>query len=404
MVSPETTIELFKEISDIFHVERSESGFSFTFDVSEESLKFIEKIENKGFPEFSVSIEGHYKELLELYAYKGQQASAEISKEDLIRNGVFVYSDWNSLLKYRPNLSCPLPNFFVIEDNSTYPSHNPSGKLKHYLDTCKVVDLLISNADHVEKLSNKVIDEVIYLHKSKLEVPILYAPECLKEGLDGISVVNEIFEDVAHSDQKKSILKEVLHSLLSNIPTKDRLGYLLKHFGEFSKRIHENYSLFVSDFSFDKVRKEYEESKRVYVTKLNDIFTSAQTKMLGVPVALAVSSLKVESIVNKIDFWSNLFLLIAFGLYGVMMIQLVKNHKHTLTAIKSEYSSQMNRLKHHYSDQYDLVESIEDDLNKRHDYQKNCLNGFYVMAALLILPVVGFFIYNLPWKSILGIA
>ena len=195
-----------------------------------------------------------------------------------------------------------------------------------------------------------------------------------------------------------------MYSVLVNISKTDRLVYLINNFGEFSKRLNENYQLFVSEFSFDEVRKEYEENKRDYFSKLNDIFTSVQTKMLGIPISLGIASFKMSSIVDDISFWTNFLLLLSIVIYSVMMVMLIKNQKHTLESIKNEYKSQMARLKHQYAEQYENIKNIEKELNTRYSFQKTCLNGFYVMTASLFVLVIALFFWNLPWKLILGIA
>ena len=87
-----------------------------------------------------------------------------------------------------------------------------------------------------------------------------------------------------------------------------------------------------------------------------------------------------------------------------MMFMLIANQKHTLSAVKSEYQSQMTRLKHQYSEQYESIKKIQTELDTRHDFQKKCLNWFYVMSATLFILILALFTWNLPWKAILGLA
>ena len=188
--------------------------------------------------------------------------------------------------------------------------------------------------------------------------------------------------------------------MLSGIQKNARLTYLLTNFGEFSKRLSENYHLFVSEFSFDEVRKEYEESKREYLTKLNDIFSSVQTKMLGIPVSLAVASIKISPIIDANSFWSNLLLFTAVWVYSYMMFSLIKNQTHTLSSVRDEYQSQMNRLKHQYSEQYEIIKHIEHDLDKRHDFQFQSLVRFRRMIMGLLIFVSLLFLYSVPWNGV----
>jgi len=182
-------------------------------------------------------------------------------------------------------------------------------------------------------------------------------------------------------------MKEVLYSLLVNVPERDRLQYLFSHFGEFTKRVNENYQLFVSEFSFDKVRREYEEKKREYLVKLNDVFSSVQSRMIGIPVSLALTALKLSGSVDDLSLTSNLLILMAVLIYSVFIFIMLANQSHTLNSIKDEYTSQMKRMKHHFADQYDKIEDIQRELNKRYTFQKGTMWFFIVLTILLILAM-----------------
>jgi len=392
-----------KTLFNDFECQKNNDEFVILFSVSKSSIKRFLKCQENGILFDSYLVNEIYVEINDLSANEGQTAKASISAQQLKTQGLNVYWDWEDLLAYKPNITAVPDNFLIISEKIVYPTEPTSNKTKHYKEICTLLNLLISNADHTNNLTKKIINDVVFLHKSRLEIPIAYNQKCLGEGLDGISIIVALFKDQSHIEQKSSILKETLYSLLINVSKKDRLQYLLNNFGDFSKRLNENYQLFVSEFSFDDVRKEYEEKKRDYLTKLNDVFSSAQTKMLGVPIALALASLKLSAIVDNITFWTNFFLALSITIYSVMMFMLITNQKHTLKALKNEYESQMARLKHQYADQYEQVKEILTDLNLRYDHQNNCLSWFYVMTAALFILVLALFFWNLPWKLILGI-
>lgn len=336
---------------------------------------------------------------------------AELERKDLLDSNLNVYFNWKEMLENKVNLTTSPENFLILDESIIYPDNKPKteankktiNKIEHYQEIISLLKILLVNADHKNKLSNDVIEDVVFLHKSRLEIPISYSEALLDEKLDGISIVKALFDEKSHKEQKKSIFKEVLHGFLINVPKKERLEHLIVYFGEFSKRYNENYQLFVSEFSFDEVRKEYEEKKRDYFTALNDVFSSVQTKMLGIPVSLALGALKMSAIIDDVTFWTNALLAFSIIIYSIMMFMLIKNQKHTLSAIKTEYDSQMTRLKHQYVEQYEEIKNIQIDLDKRHDFQKSCLNWFYVLTFSLFILIVSRFTWNLPWKTILGI-
>lgn len=348
-----------------FDCSHSEDGIDFSFTVSLEKLRLLKEFNDAGLPDLSFDTGEQWVDLGDLSSRIGKEVKAELLFQELKAAGLNVYQDWSHFFSYKPHLISVPDSFLILSDHTIHPNEPTSKQVKHYFDVCKIVQLLISRADYIKKITDEIVEEVIFLHKEKLEIPINYTAEVLEEGLDGISIVNALFEDNSHIEQKISIFKEVISSFLSNISKTERLQYLLCHFGEFSKRLNENYQLFVSEFSFDDVRKEYEESKREYFTKLNDVFSSVQTKMLGVPISIAFASFKMNSFVTSASFLTDSLLGLSIVIYSIMMILMIANQNHSLKAVKTDYESQMARLKHHYSDQYKLSEDILIDLNKR---------------------------------------
>lgn len=393
-----------KDLNREFSLAKSDDGYEFSVTISSNAIIQLTECIDSGIPISAFLLNETYIELEDLAANIGSTVKIQLSSDELKQKNLSIFNEWSDFLSFKPNLLHPPESFIILQEEIVHPSSAAAGKLKHFFDISNFLHLLNDNADHSTKVTSKVIDELVFLHKSRLDIPITLPIDCLNDALDGYSIVDSLFKDDSHTEQKSSIFKEVMYGLLINIPVKERLGYLLLNFGEFSKRFNENYQLFVSEFSFDDVRKEYEENKRDYLTKLNDIFSSVQTKMLGIPISLAIASLKMSSVVDGISFWTNFLLAISISIYSIMMFMLIANQKHTLSAVKSEYGSQMARLKHQYSEQYESIKKIQTELDKRHDFQKNCLNWFYVMSAALFILILALFTWNLPWKSILGLA
>lgn len=393
-----------KDLNREFSFAKSEDGYEFSVTISPNTITQLTDCIDNGIPISAFLLNGMYIELADLSSNIGSTVKIQLLSVELKQKNLCIFNEWSDFLSFKPNLLHPPENFIILQEEIVHPSNSTDVKLKHFFDISNFLHLLNDNADHSTKVTSKVIDELVFLHKSRLDIPIILSIDCLNDALDGYSIVDSLFKDDSHTEQKASIFKEVMYGLLINIPVKERLGYLLLNFGEFSKRFNENYQLFVSEFSFDDVRKEYEENKRDYLTKLNDIFSSVQTKMLGIPISLAIASLKISSIVDGISFWTNFLLAISISIYSIMMFMLITNQKHTLSAVKSEYESQMARLKHQYSEQYKSIKKIQKELDTRHDFQKSCLNWFYVMSAALFILILALFTWNLPWKLILGLA
>lgn len=341
--------------------------------------------------EFTLRSDGKNIRQGRYFEQMGKQVEISIRRGALNCEGN-IYGTWEQFLEFKANLfTCP-DFFWIISDNIFFNKEEnnipTSDVFKHYLDACSFIELLIKVSDYQDRLSDDVVESVIFLSKSKLEIHTCYELSELANGLDGITVVLTMFSDNLHLEHKNCILKEVLHSLLSNVPETGRLKYLFEHFGEFSTRLTDNYQLFVSEFSFDSVRSEYEEKKRDYIIKLNNVLASVQSKMLGIPVSLAFLSLKYDS--TKVDNVISDHIALSAGIiiYCVMMLLLIANQFHTLTAVKDEYNSLMGRLKYKHAAQHKTIEGIVDNLDIRYNFQWRTLAFFNFITYALLLSIL----------------
>ncbi|MEP7706533.1 hypothetical protein [Paraglaciecola sp. 25GB23A] len=398
--------QLLEKLALRSELKASENGFEYQVQLSEETIISLKEDYKNGLSFDGLKVDEQFIDIDELSSFKGRILTVQFSNNYLRQQNIFIYTNFEDFLAYKPNLLTPPENFIILEQRLSYSktSDVSDHKLLTYFNVCRLLSTLNEYADHQDRFNSNVIYELVFLHKSRMAIVVNYSIDCLDFGLDGISIFNSLFSDPAHKDQKLSILKEVMFGFLININKTQRLDFLIQHFGEFSKRLNENYQLFVSEFSFDDVRREYEEKKRDYLVKINDVFAQVQTKMLGIPISLALISFKMGTIIDSQTFWANLTLLIAILAYTAMMSMLIEGQKATLTSLKDEYTSHMNRLKHQYPEQFEKIKKSIDDLDKREKSQRKNLNSFYFFGLGLLILTFSVFLFYLPWKTIMGIS
>lgn len=306
-----------------------------------------------------------------------------------------VFLDWKHFLSQKNNI-CKAPKDFVILDSKIRFSRDEQSNedLKNYLNITRLINILSEVSDHSDMLNDYVIKSVMILHKSKLLIPVNYSYTELKNHLIDPSAITSLLKESSHKEQKKSIIKASLYSLLSKVEPSKRLPYLIEHFGEFSSRVLDNYNLFVSDFSFDKVRIEYEENKREYFAKINSVFSSTQTRMLGLPISLALASTKLSPHISKTNLVETILVLAAISLYLYMMKILLENQKSTIETMQSEYSGKMKRLSFEYPKQYDDIKQVEATLNTRVQRQLDHIGFFNGAITTVAISLCIFAFYS----------
>lgn len=390
-MEPKTDFEVFVNFQEKYPFSVNQEGVSFEVVVSEEFISDAEAVLRIDDDALSF-LKDKYHGIDQIQYLLGKSVLVEVSFQSLRRRGINVYEDWSKFLANVRNKVDAPDCFIIINDGTIYPSKEESAKVRHYFDIVNFVKILRDNSDHTVGP-----DKLVFLHKTNIQFNIVYGEKDIEAGLDGISIVLEMFSGDEHSGQKKSLLKENLHKMLSDVKQKDRFEYLLSHFGEFSTQLTQSYQLFVSEFSFDDIRREYEEKARDYVAQINDVFSDVQTRMLGVPAILALAAFRFSTIAKPDQFWPNAIILVAVFIYVYMMFFLVKSQKDTLGAIKREIRSQMKRFRKGHKKEARRLKIFEYDLEKRCEKQQKLLTGFYwIIGGLFIVTLI---IFSLSFHS-----
>lgn len=214
------------------------------------------------------------------------------------------------------------------------------GLVKGYLDASLLASTLNDISDH----SLPLVPKAIFLQGEKLELSLAYSADDLKE-LDGLDrFISDFVKADIHKDQKATIIKGVLIEMLkSNEIDRLTVSCLIRRFSEFIERVNANYQLYVSEFSFEKIKERVETEKFEFTLKLNKVFSDIQNQLLAVPIALVLvsSQMKMASGLSflNISIWCGVLF------FGFFMSLLVRNQRSTLIAIKLEIDSQWNNIK-----------------------------------------------------------
>lgn len=305
-------------------------------------------------------------------------------------NELFVFSI-KELLEAPKRMLKPPTEFYVASNDFLFKEgHNNTPELiSNYLNASQLASALIEISDHALKKSPKAI----FLHGEKLELPLSYSEEDLRplENLDQF-IINFVHADI-HKDQKATIIKVVLIEMLkSNEIDRLTLPCLIKRFDEFIDRINANYQLYVSEFSFDKIKSQLETEKFEFTLKLNKVFSEIQNQLLAVPIALLIIGSQMKqsegfSLMNTSIWCGSL-------VFGLFMSLLIRNQKSTLNAIKLEMESQWSTMQRKHKYAAERLGFHYKQLNKRYLLQRWFL---FIISLIISISIAGstiFFIYN----------
>lgn len=139
--------------------------------------------------------------------------------------------------------------------------------------------------------------------------------------------------------------------------------------------------LFVSSFSYSKIRSELETARLDYIGKINKTFVDIQGQLLGIPVATVIvgSQLKVASTCG-VELWRNAAVMAGAWSFLILLAFAVVNQWITLSAVRGEIDRQQKKLQGEYAAISDRFIKIFKGLQARLCWQRFALVVVFGLA------------------------
>lgn len=326
----------------------------------------------------------------------------------LDQNSFFAFSVDDLLKSSQRRQSAPA-KFYLADIDFLYEGDydNAPQTVRSYVDAVTLVGLFSALADHVV---SKGTPKLIFFHGEKFELLLDYNQIDLA-GLKGISsFAKEFINTEAHIEQKRTIVKSILLEMKKESDVdKFSIGLVMSRFDEFARRVSSSYQLYVSEFSFQKIKAEVEKSKFEALSKINKVFSDIQNQLLAVPVALIVVCGQMEAS-NGFSL-KNFFILAGSLVFAIFMVFLILNQRNTLRTIFLEMTAEWDLIK----GKHKAIKLKFDEpyrlLRKRYRYQTILLEAVGLVVLVSFAITVGMFFYysevgvvpvvSIAWLSIL---
>lgn len=309
----------------------------------------------------------------------------------LDQNSFFAFS-LDDLLNGSQRRQCVPEKFYLADVGFLYEGDyaNAPPEVRSYIDAVTLVGLFSPPlADH---LVPKGVPKLIFFHGEKIELLLNYTQGDLA-GLKGVAdFAKDFINTDAHVEQKKTIVKSILLEMKKEAEAdKFTIGLIFSRFDEFSRRVSSSYQLYVSEFSFQKIKAEVEKSKFEALAKINKVFAEIQNQLLAVPVALVVVCGQMEA-GNGLSL-KNLFIIAGSLVFAIFMLFLILNQRNTLRTIFLEMTAEWDLIK----GKHNAVKVKFDEpyrlLRKRYRYQSILLEAVGLVVLVSFFITVGMFFY-----------
>lgn len=287
-------------------------------------------------------------------------------------------------------------NYFLIDCKFAKQDQLVPYGIRLYRELLEFIQLLKSAAAYLEFER----EELIFIHEGKFSIPIKYSyDDLLVADFEAIKKIEESFSNDLHKEQKLAILADALIALVKGAPPVERFNRLLTHLPELLSKFSDGYRLYVSNFSYDKVRSELEAAQVEYTAKIHKVFTDIQNQLLTIPVATVVVATQMKQATGSDQFWINTAVLIGSFIFVILVGFLVWNQKHTLDTLAQEITRQKTLIAKEYQAVASNFDDIFTRLNDRLCFQKRILLviGLILFIGFALAITVYFILTPVAW-------
>jgi hypothetical protein len=250
--------------------------------------------------------------------------------------------------------------------------------IEQYRKLLKFVELLKECADYFDANSN----ELVFIKDGKFSIPLILNEHQLSNiDFAKIDKLLGYFTDDTHKNQKHSILTNAVISLTQISSIRKRFGTLTLEISDLLSKFGDGYKIFISDFSYDKIRDKFEEAKVENSSKLHKIFSDIQNQLLALPVATVIVATQMKTTGDQAASLGNTALLIGAWIFAVLFLILSFNQFRTLLTLEGEIKRQEKVLKEDFESIGNMFNDVFSPLHQRILTQKILLS---VVIALVI--------------------
>ncbi len=285
------------------------------------------------------------------------------AKVELITNKAhskfFICNNWDTLLSYEEYVKNPVEAVYFIEEYKLVTVEDDNNRFNNYQNIAKVYQLLES----VAISSSGTADLVVY--ERALQLSYQLKKSDLDHSFD-TEVLERFLDKDLHHEAKVSLVCKALVTFLSSTRKSLRFGYLISHFNAFSMDLSLSYQNYVDNYTFDKVRKEYQEKHTLYVERVNDVFDGAVAKLLTMPAGVWFAITQIQSYeVGDLAFIKNIAVLISVFILASFLILNLLGQFGVLNVLSKEYEGLFDRLKSDYPQETSEIISVLADIDEK---------------------------------------
>ncbi|MCB5184418.1 hypothetical protein LG201_04285 [Methylobacillus gramineus] len=262
-------------------------------------------------------------------------------KGSCINDDLFLGENWVEFLSHNKYLLNPPKDIYLNEIDLLVDSEHIDLKFEGFKSISCLANIINGIRDYSESTHWGIIYGV------KIEIDKVFDLELLEKPID-LKLINSISLGDNHKEVKENLLKKTLVSFLSGCDKATRLNYLIQNFQKFVSDFLLNFETYISNYSFDKVRREHEEKRTEYIGKVNNVFQEISTKLIILPAPIWLAITQVHSTSDSKSILKGIAVIIITIFVTAFLTASIWGQLNFLESLKNEYEKLFTRLSNEY--------------------------------------------------------
>ncbi len=261
---------------------------------------------------------------------------------------------------------------------------------------------LVNNAIYFRKIRDELVAEklAIYNDQAKNELIIVSTSgrEAFNLGYPQIQeeladydlelVFNNLREDIRRKDFIPFLNNEICKAL-SNVDVRDRYVEFIKQYELIIKSATLDFEIYLKDFSFDKVKTKFRESRDKYFQALQDVNSKFSSKISSLVISVAATVFATFRFKSEASSFSGLLVLAVYIVYTLYSSYEIACLREDILIIKTNFYREFNEV---YEKSPIIAESLEQDSNQIKIKIENILQRlpfvYLVVSGLNLLVLI----------------
>lgn len=305
---------------------RNSDSFIYKIYVSNENVALLRLIFDNNLVEAFRDAANQLTNVGNLENLIGKEISIEFVIAELKKIGYYLYKS-----DFITSNRIEAPSIYYIEELKFLSSSNEDNvEIQKYQSVVSLITSLISKARFVSDENHKIL--YLVQDNSFLELPIENVVYENNFEYEDISFISEYVQSIDSYQEKKTIFIKELIDFLSTKVKSERLTELLINFRSFLDRCNTSFEYYLSNFSFNKIRLELDNSVLEYSKSIRSIINDSQSKLIAIPAAFVLAFSQVNFANPYV--LKNILLVISCFLFSYIISIFIKNQNNALDIVQ----------------------------------------------------------------------